>query len=191
MAGKIVKHHIRPLRGYRNPEVASFLAQYDDLSGNLWKDLEGITPAELAWQPKRGMNTIGMLLAHLAIVEAFWIQRATTGEDDPELERVLGIGVDDDGMPCPADGGPPRVLKGWTYARFRALEAKARAFAKRRTRAFTAADLERKIRADRRDGLRRSFSVRWILYHLLEHYAGHYGQILLVRHLYRERRKKG
>jgi len=191
MATRIVKRHIRPLRGYRSPEVASFLAQYDDLSGNLWKDLEGITPAELAWQPKRGMNTIGMLLAHMAIVEVFWIQRATSGENDPEFERVLGIGVDDDGMPCPADAEPPRALKGWAVADFHALEAKARAFAKRRTKAFTPADLERKIRADRRDGLRRSYNVRWILYHLLEHYAGHYGQVLLLRHLYRERRKKG
>jgi hypothetical protein len=33
-------------------------------------------------------------------------------------------------------------------------------------------------------------SRRWILYHLLEHQAGHYGQILLLRHQYRDRNKK-
>jgi hypothetical protein len=31
---------------------------------------------------------------------------------------------------------------------------------------------------------------RWILYHLLEHQAGHYGQILLLRHWYRDRKSK-
>lgn len=190
MASKMVKHFIRLPRGYRNAEAASFLAQFDELSGSLWKDLDGIGAAELAWQPKRGMNTIGMLLAHMAIVEVFWVQRATTGYTDAELTRVLGIGGDDDGMPCPANAGPPRTLKGWTLADYRALEVKARAFAKRRAKALAAADMDRAFRADRRDGLRRSINVRWVFYHLLEHYAGHYGQILLLRHQYRERRRK-
>ncbi len=28
--------------------------------------------------------------------------------------------------------------------------------------------------------------MRWVLYHMLEHFSGHYGQILLLRHLYRD-----
>lgn len=190
MPSPIARYRIRRPPGYRSAEAGSFLAQLDDLSRRLWTNLEGVTPAELAWQPKRGMNTIGMLLAHLSIVEVFWIQRATTGESDAEMSRVLGIGVDDDGMPCPPDGAPPRTLRGWTYADFRALEARARAFAKRRSRGLAAADFEREFRADRPDGARRSFNVRWVYYHLVEHYAGHYGQVLLLRHLYRDRRRR-
>jgi hypothetical protein len=30
-------------------------------------------------------------------------------------------------------------------------------------------------------------TLRWTLYHMLEHLAGHYGQILLLRHQYRAR----
>lgn len=191
MPTPIQMHDLRMPRGCRDAEAASFLAQLDDLSRRLWADTEGATAAELAWQPRRGMNTIGMLLAHLAIVEAFWMQRATTGENDPELERVLGIGVDDDGMPCPSGGAPPRALAGWSMTRFQALAARARAFVKRRAKPLTAADLGSRIRADRPGGQRRSFQIRWILYHIVEHYAGHYGQVLLLRHLYRDRRRKG
>lgn len=189
MPGRIERRLIELPRGYRDAEAASFVAQFDDLSRRLWSDLEGATAAELAWQPRRGMNTIGMLLAHMAIVEVFWIQRATAGDSDAALRRVLGIGVDDDGMPCPPGGAPPRTLAGWTPGDFRRLERKARALTKRRAKAMTPADLAREFRADRRDGARRSFNVRWTFYHLLEHYAGHYGQVLLLRHLYRDRRR--
>jgi len=30
----------------------------------------------------------------------------------------------------------------------------------------------------------RVLSVRWAMYHVLEHYAGHRGQVQLLRHLY-------
>lgn len=190
MPPKVEKHFIRVPRGYRAAEAATFLAQFDDLSRRLWEDLADITPAELAWQPKPGMNTIGMLLAHNAIVEVFWIQRATSGFHPDAMRRVLGLGMDDDGMPLPPGGAPPRALKGWDLEDHRALGAKARAFAKRHARWFTAADLEREVRAATRDGRQRRFNVRWILYHLLEHFAGHYGQVLLLRHQYRDRNRK-
>ena len=41
----------------------------------------------------------------------------------------------------------------------------------------------------RADGSFRNLNVRWILYHVLEHQAGHYGQMLLLRHEYRDRKK--
>ena len=31
----------------------------------------------------------------------------------------------------------------------------------------------------------RIYAIRWYLYHILEHFSGHYGQILLLRHLYK------
>lgn len=189
MKSPIAKYHLPLPRGYAHPEAASFVAQLDDLSRRLWKDLAGVSAAELAWQPKRGTNTMGMLLAHMAIVEVFWMQRVTTGVDDAESRRVLGLGMDDDGMPLPPGGLPPRTLRGWSLDRFRALEARARAFTKRRARTLTASDLDRVFRADRPGGQRRSFGVRWSLYHVVEHTAGHYGQVLLLRHLHRDRRR--
>jgi len=37
----------------------------------------------------------------------------------------------------------------------------------------------------RPDGSERVFNVGWVLYHILEHEAGHRGQINLLRHLER------
>ena len=58
----------------------------------LAKDLKDITPAELQWQLRPGMNTIGMLLAHLAIVEVFWLHVAEGHATEENMLKCLGIG---------------------------------------------------------------------------------------------------
>jgi len=177
----------------RSPEVASFFAQLDELSGRMFADLAGATPAELAWQPRTGMNTIGMLLAHCAITEAFWLQLATgvgaATEADRQMKRLIGVVADFDGMPVEPMAGPPATLRGWTIERYRRLHDRARRFAKRRATRLGRADLARVLRLLRPNGALRLASPRWILYHVLEHQAGHYGQMLLLRHQYRDRRK--
>ena len=185
---KIHTRHIAVPSG-RSHAVRSFLAQLDDQSRLLLADLRGITAAELQWQPRRGTNTIGMLLAHIAIVEVFWLQVAMERLSDAALEKVLGIGSDDDGMPIAPTAGPPTVLKGRPLAYYAKLMARARAYAKRVLRGWTDAELERFVTRTRRNGEVTRQSLRWILYHVLEHQAGHYGQVLLLRHLYRDRKK--
>jgi hypothetical protein len=39
----------------------------------------------------------------------------------------------------------------------------------------------------RKNGEHQTFDKAWVLYHLVEHFAGHYGQILLLRHMWRAR----
>src|SRR5205823_9930513 len=131
----------------------------------------------------------GMLLAHIAIVEVYWLQIAEERMTHEAVRDVLEFGVDDDGMPLPPGKRPPAGLSGKTLAFYRTLLARARAFAKRTAR-WPDAALERVVTRRRRDGTRSSHNVRWILYHVLEHEAGHYGQILLLRHLYRDRAKQ-
>lgn len=192
------------LRSARSREAALLLAALDDQLGLLLADLKGITPAELAWQPRRGANTIGMLLAHLALVEVYWLAVAE-GRFEPEklaagpevrarvdaaVERVLGMGFDGDGMPLAPGGTPPRHLKGWTLARYRALLRRARRHISPRVRAFRERDLDRMVGRVRLNGRRSRASIRWILYHVLEHFSGHYGQILLIRHLHRDRGRR-
>src|SRR5882672_2177330 len=93
-------------KGYRSPEVASFVEQLDTLTRYLKKDLRGITRRELEWQPAPGMNTIGMLLAHLAIVEIWWIDIGLRRIPAAKVDFVgqIGIGGDDDGMPLKGKG---------------------------------------------------------------------------------------
>ncbi len=187
---KLVRHVLRVPGGRRSAEVASFFAQLDDLNRRLLEDLRGTGAAELAWQPKRGQNTIGMLLAHMAIVEVFWTQVAFERHTPEALALALGLGIDDDGMPLPARGAPPAGLRGRPLRWFARLLARARAVSRRAFARLGPRDLEREVeRTRRRDGQRSRVNLRWILYHVLEHQAGHHGQILLLRHQYRDRRR--
>src|SRR5206468_7312419 len=116
--------------GFPSREAGLFITQLDTLSSYMVKDLAGITAEELQWQPAPGMNTIGMLLAHIAIVEVFWFQIGVLGVAEDEIP-VLGIGGDDDGMPLAADGAPPAGLAGKSPSFYQDLLDRARAFARR------------------------------------------------------------
>ena len=170
---------------FRSREGGSFIAQLDDQNQRLTDDTRALTPAALAWQPAPGLNTIGMLLAHIAIVEVFWTQIGPLGQTATETESVLGIGMDDDGMPIPEGGLPPANLQGKGLAYYDDLLARARAYSRREIAALTDADLDREIRRERMNGSVQHVNVRWIFYHLVEHEAGHYGQINLLAHQYR------
>ena len=88
-------------------------------------------------------------------------------------------------MPQPPRGKPPAALRGKPLAFFDDLLARARAHTVRVAGGLTDADLDREVSRVRKNGQTRVFNLRWVFYHVLEHYAGHYGQILLLRHLHR------
>lgn len=182
---QVVRSILEPAQGYASREVGSFVAQLDDQLARLTAATRDLTPEELEWQPRPGTNTIGMLLAHLAIVEVFWTALVLRREENFQSEATLGIGMDDDGMPIPEEGLPPATLAGKDLAFYDDLLARGRAFVKESSRETSDSDLDREIPRTRADGTRRLINVRWYYYHLLEHFAGHYGQILLLRHLYR------
>lgn len=188
---KVWRSVLKLPRGYRSPEAGSFVAQLDELTGSMNHDLRGTKVAELEWQPRAGMNTIGMLLAHIAIVEVWWIENAVRGipAAEVEFERFLGIGLQDDGMPAPPRGGHPAALRGWRLATYQKKIRAGRANLRRVAKTLTRDGFERPRRRLRRDGVRHVYNARWVFYHLLEHLAGHYGQILMLRHAYRDRRK--
>jgi uncharacterized damage-inducible protein DinB len=174
--------------GYRSSVPARYVWQLDDQTSRLFEALKGATADELSWQPAPGTNTIGMLLAHLAIAEAHMAAIGVEGRPESDVVALLGITVDDDGLPLPEDGAPPAVLNGKDLAWFRGLVDKARAETVRISKQVTDADLSRRIvRPPRPDGTQRAFNVEWMLYHLVEHFCGHSGQILMLRHLYRAR----
>ncbi len=136
--------------------------------------------------PAPGLNTIGMLLAHIAIAEVYWTQVGPLGMATFESESVIGIGGDDDGMPLAAGGSPAAPLMGRELAYFDDLLARARAHTKHALAGLTDADLEREISRPGPGGtVKGVVNLRWILYHMVEHEAGHYGQINLLRHQHR------
>jgi uncharacterized damage-inducible protein DinB len=181
----VVQSFIRPAEGFRSREAASFYSQLEDQSRVLREAVEGITTQEIEWQPEPGMNTIGMLLAHNAVAEVQWTQVALLGWTEPDSKPAIGITMDDDGLPIAPDGLPPANLKGKPLAYYEDLLAKARAYLKDAAVKLSDGDLEKEITRPRPDGTRRVLNVRWALYHKLEHFAGHRGQIQLLRHMYR------
>ena len=189
MAGAIETLKFKAAAG-RSAAAMTWVAHLDDQTKLLAKDLADIRPAELQWQLKRGMNTIGMLLAHLAIVEVFWLHVAEGHASEENMRRCLGVGTDDDGMPLAAGGSPPKGLAGRPLKYYLKLLQLARAHTRKHVRRYADADLARSILRTRRNGQRQRVSLHWILYHLAEHFSGHYGQILLLRHLYRDRGRK-
>ena len=175
---------IRPARGFRSPEAAVFIASLDDHTALMAKDRARLGPRELEWQPAPGRNSIGMLLAHCALVEAAWMGGPASGKTVVDFERVVGIGIDDDGIPAAPGARHPRALRGWRLGDYLALLKRSRAFVRRIARPWTARDLEQPRRREWRSQNRiQFFHRRWILYHLLEHLAGHYGQMLLLKEL--------
>ncbi len=140
--------------------------------------------AELAWQFAPGMNTIGMLLAHIAVAEAHLTDVGLQGRPESDVPAVIGIRMEDDGLPMPADGLPPTALRDKDLAFFDDLLARARANTRGVASQLTDQDLTRQITRRRPDGTTRIFNVDWVLYHVLEHEAAHFGQILLLKHLY-------
>jgi uncharacterized damage-inducible protein DinB len=173
--------------GYRSQEVASFIAQLDDQTRRLTEDTRGLSIEDLEWQPAPGMNTIGMLLAHNAIVEVFWCGVVFEGfeRDQVPIHDVLGIGSDDDGMPLKEGGAPPDVLKGKSLDFYDDLLVRARTHLKKILARVEDANLTDVVHRTNPAGGRRDVEARWTLYHILEHYCGHYGQVLLLRHLRR------
>jgi hypothetical protein len=170
--------------GYASQEVASFIARLDDLLKRQHDQTRKFTPADLEWQPAPGMNTIGMLMAHQAIIEVAW---TGIGIEDLQLDQVrckeiLGIGTKDDGMPLSEDGAPPAFLAGRDLAFYDDLLARARNHVKRVAVSVKDSDLTIIRPRIRPNGDTRELEVRWVLHFLVGHFANHFGQILLLQH---------
>lgn len=176
--------HGRP-EGYASPVVARIAWQMDEQRKLVEAAVEGMTAADLEWQPAPGMNSIGMLLAHLAVSENHMVTIGVEGKSTSDPKAVVGLTFEEEGMPLAADAPPSPALAGRDVAFFGSALARARAYTHRVLRTVTDADLERVIVRPRPDGSRREFDVAWMLYHLLEHEAGHRGQIQVLRHLLR------
>lgn len=167
-------------------QVASFVAQLDDQLKLLREAVAGLEVRHLEWQPHPGVNTIGMLLAHLAVVETFWFnvgaaEMPLEPDGDNLILTTIGIRMDDDGLPLAAEGRHPATLAGKKLDDYLQMLDKARRAIHETLKRWTDAELQQTYQ--RRDIL---ITREWTAYHVLEHFAGHFGQILLVKHLLRD-----
>ncbi len=173
---------LAPPAGYASVHVATCIAGVDELRERLLAAVRGLTPAQLEWQPRPGANTIGMLLAHVAVAETHVAQVGLLGERDGHVHDVIGITVEDEGLPLPPGAPPSPALAGKDVAFYEGLLAKAGAHTRAAAANVRDQDLDADIvRPPRPDGTRRIFTKRWVLFHMLEHAAGHLGQVLALK----------
>lgn len=174
--------------GFASREVARFLWQMDEQRERLHEAFADLSPEALAWQAHPGVNTIGMLLAHIAWTEVNLAQVGLAGEAAGHAADVLGLLEAEVGMPLAPAGAPPAALAGRTASQFRDLLLRAREHTRRIARTLDDDALAQEVRRPPRpDGTVRVFDRAWVLYHLLEHEAGHRAQVLLLRHLMADR----
>ena len=184
----VIETFFAPPAGYRSERVAAFMWQLDEQRRLLLEAVAGAAPDELGWQPAPGMNSIGMLLAHVAFAEAHLVQVGVLGEKQGHAHDVVGITEEEEGLPLAPDAPPSPALDGKDLAFFEAALGAAREHTRRTAIGLEDADLERRIHRPRPDGNTRVFNVGWVFGHMIEHEAGHRGQIQLLRHLYLSRR---
>jgi hypothetical protein len=182
------KREMKIARGYdpkTQGRIGLFAAQFDDQLARLKKEVVSLTVEQLEWQQKPGMNTVGMLLAHLSLVEVWWIRVAPREiEWEPEGKALIQkiCGIEDDGMPLPAEGVHPTYLRGFTAEKYLGILAKGRRVIQTEMKKWRDKDLDKLYTLAKTN----HFSRTWTLYHVLEHFAAHFGQILLVKHQMRD-----
>jgi len=171
-----------PAAGFRSREVAVKVAEIVAVHDLVREAARGLTVEQLGRQAAPGRNTLGMLLAHIAVAETHLGQVGLVGDPSGHVHDVLGIREDDDGLPLPADGAPPAALAGRDLAFFMDLLARAEAHTRAACEGLTDELLGHEIvRPPRPDGTQRVFDRRWILLHMVEHAATHLGQIRVLK----------
>ena len=156
--------------------VSMFAAFLDDQTELLREQVK-------EWEPR---NTAGMLIAHCAMAEVWWLTIAWRGipykgAGEGMFAEMLGIGPEDDGLPLDSDGTHPEALAGKTFEEYFEILSRAREATHEALHGWTDEDLALTYEANNR-----TYTRRWTLYHAAEHLAQHIGQIGLLAHEMRD-----
>ncbi len=168
-------------------KIVGFMArQLDEHLAKLKRVTEGLTVEQLEWQTHPGHNTIGMLLAHCAVAEAYWVCVFDSGmplEPDgaSKVAEVVGIGWDDDGLPAKQGSKHPETLRGKTIVDYYNYLDRTRVASHKIMRTWTDEKLQQIVVRGEKET-----SMAWVVYHIHEHLVEHCGQIQYIKHLMRD-----
>ncbi len=166
-------------------QIGFWAAQLEYQLKKLKYAVKDLTVKQLEWQQKPGMNTVGMLLAHNALVEVWWVCVAPNAiQWNPDGKKLVTkiLGFEDDGMPLAPDGKHPSYLKKYSAEKYLSVMAKARRAILKEMKSWRDKDLD-KFYTLKHGKQQAKFTRAWTLYHVLEHFCTHHGQILLLKHL--------
>jgi uncharacterized damage-inducible protein DinB len=155
-----------------HPDIGRFLWMLEDVRAITKRCVEGISQTALDWSPVPAANSIGTLLYHIALVEADWLYVEALAQPFPD--NIVAL--------LPYDSrdasGHLTVVTGVSIAEHLARLDAVRAH-------FLAAYSAMSPDAFRHARRMPDYDVtpEWIAYHLIEHEAGHRGEIATIRTL--------
>jgi uncharacterized damage-inducible protein DinB len=165
--------------------IKSGLEEYLDA---LKKAVDGLTPAELRWQPTLASNSISWIVWHMARVEDRWLNRVLRSD----VERWIRDGWHEKfGMSKEAHGygetetevrAMPEVAMSDLLTYFDAVRQSTLAYLER----MTSADIEASYAHPPR---LTNITGSWILGHILVEESQHLGQVAYIRGMIRGRSK--
>ncbi|UCF61867.1 MAG: DinB family protein [Anaerolineaceae bacterium] len=122
--------------------------------------ISGMTQEELDWRPSNDMNSLAVLVAHIAGAERYWISDVVMGEAtgrDRDSEFAT-TGVRENELSNLLDSALEYIRKVFDNLSYDHLA---------------------EVRISPRDG--RTYTVAWAIAHVLEHTALHLGQMQITR----------
>jgi uncharacterized damage-inducible protein DinB len=137
--------------------------RFHEIHSDLLKAVDGLPAEALDWVPGAEMNSINVLVVHLAGAEKFWIGAVALGEPTDRVREE------------------EFQAHGLTAEELKQRLAAADEYARQALPRFTLADLETVRKSPRNE---KTFTVGWCLLHALEHSALHLGHIQLTRQLW-------
>jgi len=161
---------IVPLTGY-DPVIARWLWQLTDLRQRTLAIVAGMAESLLEWRPDDAANSIGTLLYHIVAVELDWLYVEILERPDYGA-AVAGL------LPYDMRDAAGRLTSvyGESLQQHLARMAASRQLLLDELRPMTAADFYRVRCLEPYD-----VTPEWVLYHLLEHEAGHRGEMAELR----------
>ncbi len=156
-----------------SPRVALWFSMMKEVRKRLLRKLEPLSDEELDYTPdERQIETIGTLLLHIAAVEWGWIFGDIDGKEvDFEIWKH--------GFALRPEVDLPQ-LKGQGKDFYLNRLSDVREEVHQRLKRLQNDDLDRLVTTEGE-----TFSIEWILFHLVEHEAMHVGQISVLSRMYR------
>ncbi len=156
------------------PQIGLFVAQMEELRRETKRYVQDLSAEQLSWHPTPKVESMGTLLLHIAAVELSWIQEDILRQPMDEEWRIA----------FPIRYGTPQ-LTGESLAFYVEKLDAVRSQVRPMLQTLQDNDLERTITPldAAGDANRTEYSIRWILFHLIDHEAHHKGQIAQLKRL--------
>ncbi len=155
-----------------DPQVGLLLAVLDDVTSEWREELGEVGEEAVLWQPFPGGHSIGALILHIADVEAHWLHEVGAGQPRPaeEVSRLLSNETDQYKVEWP---NPPAQPLAWYFAQQDDVRV--------RTKRLIAEINDLEHIGQEGD---ESFTLRYLLNHVISHEAYHGGQAVLLSVLF-------